>query len=85
MGRYCHTMDHTPYAGMARSASGDRLAGWPEALGQDPDKIFVFEVARDLVRRGAAEWTDLGDGDIELHLASGEAFILGERHIRRIR
>lgn len=85
MGRYCHTMDHAPHAGMARSANGERLAGWPETLSQDPDKVFVFEVARDLVHRGVAEWADLGDGDIELHLASGEAFIFGQRNIRRIR
>lgn len=85
MGRYNFTMDHAARAVMPGSAAADHLVGWPEAAGHDPDKAFVMEVARGLVRRGAAKWTNLGDGDIELCLVSGEAFILGDRHIRRIR
>lgn len=85
MGRYCDTMDRAPRGGTARSVAGDRLAGWPEAICKDPNKAFVMDVARDMVRREVAEWTDRGDGDIELHLVSGEVFILGERHIMRIR
>lgn len=85
MGRYSSTMDHAARAVMPGSVTADPLVGWPETTGHDPDKAFVMEMARDLVRRGAAKWTDLGDGDIELHLVSGEAFILGDRHIRRIR
>jgi hypothetical protein len=85
MGRHCSTLDHTSRPDIAAAKPTDRLAGRPEPIILDPDKAFVMGVARDFVRRGAAQWTELGDGDIELQLASGEIFILGERTVKRIR
>lgn len=85
MGRYCSTTDGGSRSQMAGMNPADQLEGWSGISFQDPDKAIVLATARDLVKSGAAEWRDAGEGCIELQLATGEIFVLGERHVTRIR
>jgi hypothetical protein len=38
-----------------------------------------------LVDRGEAQWWINDDGDVELHMESGEAFLFGELGVTRLR
>ena len=50
----------------------------------DFDKAVVIARVKQLVAAGKAAWRPLPNGDIELCLASGELFLLGEENIRRL-
>ncbi|RJS17041.1 hypothetical protein DRW03_28670 [Corallococcus sp. H22C18031201] len=50
----------------------------------DPDKAAVIACIGQLVLDGAAVWDLLEDGDVEVHLASGEVYLLQERAALRI-
>ena len=64
----------------ATSQSEDR--GWPEDL--DAAKVmFITEVAK-IVEEGHGEITRLESGMLELCLATGEVYYLGEHSITRI-
>ena len=62
-----------------------RCAGWPTMRSASSSKRYVMEWARNLVSQGLADWDDLGSGQIELRLATGEIFILGRVDLTRIR
>jgi hypothetical protein len=47
----------------------------------DSDKAVVIAYVKQLVDGGKAAWRRLSNGDIELCLASGEHFLLGEENI----
>ena len=53
-------------------------------LGQILDKAVVIACVKQLVDGGKAAWRRLSNGDIELCLASGELFLLGEENITRL-
>jgi hypothetical protein len=44
----------------------------------------VIAYVKQLVDGGEAAWRGLSNGDIELCLASGELFLLGEENITRL-
>jgi hypothetical protein len=50
----------------------------------DSDKAVVIAYVKQLVDGGKAAWRRLSNGDIELCLASGELFLLGEENITRL-
>jgi hypothetical protein len=50
----------------------------------DSDKAVVIARVKQLVAAGKAAWRPLPNGDIELCLASGELFLLGEENITRL-
>jgi hypothetical protein len=52
-------------------------------IGQD--KMFVMEALRGMVRAGLAVWKNQSSCERELHLLSGEIFLLDEEGIRRVR
>jgi hypothetical protein len=47
-------------------------------------KSLVMAAIGELVAQGKADWTLTANGDIELRLPSGEAFVLGEITVTRI-
>lgn len=51
----------------------------------DPAKTLVMAHIGRLVAGGFADWRPLADDEIELSLAGGEVFVLGNIHITRIR
>lgn len=51
----------------------------------DRAKALVLSSVERLVRRGFAERHMRDNGDIELHLRSGEIFLLGDRDVTRLR
>lgn len=57
--------------------------GFAERLHADPAKALVMSSISELVGRGHAEWRTLRNGDVELRLATGEVFLLGERSVTR--
>jgi hypothetical protein len=54
------------------------------AAWSDSDKAVVIAYVKQLVDGGEAAWRRLSNGDIELCLASGELFLLGEENITRL-
>ena len=56
--------------------------GWPED-GDAAKAMFMTEVAR-IVEEGRGELASLESGTLELRLATGEIFQLGEQSITRI-
>ena len=50
----------------------------------DPDKALVMICIGQLVADGYAQWTMLGDGDIELSLSTGETFLKADRVVVRL-
>ncbi|KHJ54581.1 hypothetical protein LA66_08245 [Aureimonas altamirensis] len=62
----------------------EAAAAWPEAGDADPCKAYVMRSIGRLVKNGAAEWSWLPDGTIELRLYAGAVFHLRETDIRRI-
>jgi hypothetical protein len=50
----------------------------------DPAKASVMTHIGQLVRDGHAEWTMLGNGDVELRFFSGEVFLLGDATMTRV-
>ena len=52
-------------------------------LSADPAKALVMASIGELVSRGHAEWRTLLSGDVELRLATGEVFLLGDRSVTR--
>ena len=50
----------------------------------DADKALVIASVKQLVDARKASWRRLPNGDIELCLASGELFVLGEDNITRL-
>jgi hypothetical protein len=78
----------------AGPSAGDDLAGncdaetapYDEAgiARSDSDKAVVIAYVKQLVDGGKAAWRRLSNGDIELCLASGELFLLGEENITRL-
>jgi len=50
----------------------------------DPDKAAVIACIGQLVTDGMAVWDLLEDGDVEVRLATGEAYLLQERAVLRI-
>jgi hypothetical protein len=52
-------------------------------LGQIRTNVVIAYV-KQLVDGGKAAWRRLSNGDIELCLASGELFLLGEENITRL-
>jgi hypothetical protein len=55
-----------------------------ETACSDSDKAVVTACVKQLVGGGKAAWRRLPNGDIELCLASGELFLLGEENITRL-
>jgi hypothetical protein len=55
-----------------------------ETACSDSDKAVVTACVMQLVDGGKAAWRRLPNGDIELCLASGELFLLGEENITRL-
>lgn len=53
-------------------------------LHADPAKAAVMAHFGRLVGAGLAEWHLLGSGDVEVRLASGEVFHLGDDTVTRI-
>ena len=51
---------------------------------RDPAKALAMIYFRRLVADGYAEWHMLEDGDIRLHLLSGETYLLAKTTITRI-
>ena len=49
----------------------------------DPAKALVIASLSGLVSRGHAQWRSLRNGDVELRLATGEVFLLGDRSVTR--
>ena len=78
----------------AGPSAGDDLAGNCDAettpydetgiARSDSDKAVVIAYVKQLVDGGEAAWRRLSNGDIELCLASGELFLLGEENITRL-
>ena len=58
--------------------------GGPDTACSDSDKAVVIAYVKQLVDGGEAAWRRLSNGDIELCLASGELFLLGEENITRL-
>ena len=58
---------------------GEAYTAW-----SDSDKAVVISYLKQLVDGGEAAWRTLSNGDIELCLASGELFLLGEENITRL-
>ena len=75
----------------------DRKPPWPARLRMNTTMSVepVSELAQarhrveaccqSLVDIGQAQWQVNGDGDTELHLASGEAYLFGELGVTRLR
>lgn len=61
-------------------ATRDGFAGRTAA---DPAKALVIASISELVSHGDAEWRTLLSGDVELRLATGEVFLLGDRSVTR--
>jgi hypothetical protein len=65
----------------ATKATSDAIAGLVHA---DPAKAFMMTCIGQLITEGHAQWSMLGDGDIQLSFHSGERFLLAERVIIRL-
>jgi hypothetical protein len=50
----------------------------------DPSKAFVVAHFWQLAADGHAEWNPMRDGNVELRLSTGEAFLLGNTSVTRI-
>ncbi|AKU97917.1 hypothetical protein AKJ09_04581 [Labilithrix luteola] len=50
----------------------------------DPDKAVVISYIGELVVDGLAVWDLLQSGDVEVRLASGETYLLGESTVLRL-
>jgi hypothetical protein len=50
----------------------------------DPSKAFVIAQFWQLAADGLAEWSPMRDGNVELRLSTGEAFLLGNTFVTRI-
>lgn len=50
----------------------------------DPAKKLVMNYIQQLVADGLAQWTMQDNGDIQLHLHTGETFLLTEKVILRV-
>jgi hypothetical protein len=50
----------------------------------DPSKAFVIAHFWQLAADGLAEWNPMQDGNVELRLSTGEAFLLGNASVTRI-
>ncbi len=60
-----------------------KAADKPCGLSADPAKALVMSSIGELVTRGHAEWRTLRNGDVELRLATGEVFLLGDQSVTR--
>jgi hypothetical protein len=58
--------------------------GEADTAWSDSDKAVVISYVKQLVDGGEAVWRRLSNGDVELCLASGELFLLGEENITRL-
>jgi hypothetical protein len=58
--------------------------GEADTAWSDSDRAVVIAYVEQLVDGGKAAWRRLSNGDIELCLASGEHFLLGEENITRL-
>jgi hypothetical protein len=59
-------------------------SGVADTACSDSDKALVIACVKQLVDGGKAAWRRLPNGNIELCLASGELFLLGEENITRL-
>jgi hypothetical protein len=59
-------------------------SGVADTTCSDSDKALVIACVKQVVDGGKASWRRLPDGNIELCLASGELFVLGEDNITRL-
>jgi hypothetical protein len=71
--------DHADNCDPEPPPDGEADTAW-----SDSDKAVVIAYVKQLVDGGAAAWRRLSNGDIELCLASGELFLLGEENIMRL-
>ncbi len=69
--------------GKGRRASS-RIDGILARLSGDPDKAVVIDYFRQLVSDDLAEWVVRKDGDVEVHLRAGGAFLLARDGLTRI-
>jgi hypothetical protein len=78
----------------AGPSAGDDLAdncdpeaapdGEADTAWSDSDKAVMIAYVKQLVDGGKAAWRRLSNGDIELCLASGGLYLLGEENITRL-
>jgi hypothetical protein len=71
--------DHADNCDPEPPPDGEADTAW-----SDSDKAVVIAYVKQLVDGGEAAWRRLSNGDIELCLASGELFLLGEENITRL-
>ena len=68
-----------------RPPGSEATAGGFATLARDnPDKALVMSHIGQLVADGLAAWTALENGEIEVRLATGEIYLLGEATILRL-